>query len=109
VRRREAGQAAVELVAVAPLIALAALVAAQLVLAARAELVAQRALDRGLAAAAAGGDPAAAARAGLVAGARVHLRGRELQVAVPLPELDGLLGTFPPARASALLQRGAEP
>ena len=98
---RERGQAAVELVAVAPLLVLAALVAAQLVLASRSQLVAQRAVQRGLAAAAAGGDPVAAARAGLGRGATVSLRSGRLAVAVPLPSVGGLLHDLPPARASA--------
>ena len=69
--RRERGQAAVELVAVAPLLVLALLGLAQLVLALRADLAAGRAAERGLAAAYAGGDVRGAALAGL-GGARAR-------------------------------------
>ena len=81
--RREAGQAAVELAALAPVLALAVLVFAQLAFAFRAELAAERAAGRAQAAAALGRPVLGAARSGAPAGTRASLRAGVLELAVP--------------------------
>lgn len=90
--RRERGQAAVELAALAPVLALAMLVFAQLALAFRAELAAERAAGRAQAASALGLPALAAARAGAPRGTRAELRGGVLELAVP----SGLRLPLPP-------------
>ena len=82
-RRRSAGQAAVELAALAPVLALAVLVFAQLALAFRAELAAERAAGRAEAAAALGHPVLAAARLGAPAGTRATLRAGMIELDVP--------------------------
>ena len=82
-RRRSAGQAAVELAALAPVLALAVLVFAQLALAFRAELAAERAAGRAEAAAALGRPVLAAARLGAPAGTRASLRAGMIELDVP--------------------------
>ena len=81
--RRDAGQAGVELAALAPVLALAVLVFAQLALVFRAELAAERAAGRAQAAVAVGRPPAAAARQGAPAGTRVLVRAGVLLLDVP--------------------------
>jgi Flp pilus assembly protein TadG len=83
VNRREGGQAAVELAALAPVLALAVLVFAQLGLAFRAELAAERAAGRAQAAAVLGQPVVAAAREGAPAGTRALLRAGVLELDVP--------------------------
>jgi hypothetical protein len=91
--RRDGGQAAVELAALAPVLALAVLVFAQLALAFRAELAGERAAGRAQAAAALGRPAAAAARLGSPAGTRAYVRAGMLELdvpsglALPLPQL----------------------
>lgn len=82
-RRRESGQAAVELALLAPVLALAVLVFAQLALAFRAELAAERAAGRAQAAAVLGRPAAAAARAGAPAGTHAGVRDGMLELDVP--------------------------
>jgi hypothetical protein len=91
-RRREAGQAAVELAALAPVLALAVLVFAQLALAFRAELAAERAAGRAQAASALGQPVLAAARDGAPRSTRVAVRAGLLQLDVP----SGLRLPLPP-------------
>jgi hypothetical protein len=81
--RRDGGQAAVELAALAPVLALAVLVFAQLALAFRAELAAERAAGRGEAAAAVGRPAAEAARLGAPAGTRAFVHAGVLTLDVP--------------------------
>jgi hypothetical protein len=81
--RREAGQAAVELAALAPVLALAVLVFAQLALAFRAELAGERAAGRAQAAAVLGLPVLVAARAGAPAGTRARLSAGVLELDVP--------------------------
>ena len=81
--RREAGQAAVELAALAPVLALAVLVFAQLAFAFRAELAAERAAGRAQAAAVLGLPVLVAARGGAPAGTRASLRAGVLELDVP--------------------------
>jgi hypothetical protein len=81
--RREAGQAAVELAALAPVLALAVLVFAQLALAFRAQLAAERAAGRAQAAAVLGLPVLAAARAGAPAGTRARVRAGVLELDLP--------------------------
>jgi hypothetical protein len=81
--RRDAGQAVVELAALAPVLALAVLVFAQLALAFRAELAAERAAGRAQAAAALGLSVSAAARRGAPAGTRVLVRAGMVELDVP--------------------------
>jgi hypothetical protein len=81
--RRERGQAAVELAALAPVLALAVLVFAQLALAFRAELAAERAAGRGQAASALGLPVLAAAREGAPRGTRAQMRTGALLLDVP--------------------------
>jgi hypothetical protein len=81
--RREAGQAAVELAALAPVLALAVLVFAQLAFAFRAELAAERAAGRAQAAAVLGLPVLVAARSGAPDGTRASLHGGVLELAVP--------------------------
>jgi hypothetical protein len=81
--RREGGQAAVELAALAPVLALAVLVFAQLALAFRAELAGERAAGRAQAAAALGRPVAEAARLGAPAGTRALVRAGVLELDVP--------------------------
>jgi hypothetical protein len=83
VSRREAGQAAVELAALAPVLALAVLVFAQLALAFRAELAAERAAGRAQAAAVLGLPVLVAARGGAPAGTRASVRAGVLELDVP--------------------------
>jgi hypothetical protein len=90
--RREAGQAAVELAALAPVLALAVLVFAQLALAFRAELAAERAAGRAQAAAALGRPVAAAALLGAPSGTRVIVRSGVVELDVP----SGLRLPLPP-------------
>jgi Flp pilus assembly protein TadG len=92
VSRREGGQAAVELAALAPVLALAVLVFAQLALAFRAELAAERAAGRAQAASVIGQPVLAAAREGAPAGTRALLRAGVLVVDVP----SGLRLPLPP-------------
>ena len=92
--RRESGQAAVELAALAPVLALAVLVFAQLALAFRAELAAERAAGRAQAASVLGKPVLAAARAGAPRGharrgARRRARARVPSgLRLPLPPLE---------------------
>jgi hypothetical protein len=81
--RRDSGQAAIELVALAPVLALAVLVFAQLALAFRAELAAERAAGRAQAAAVLGLPPLAAASSGAPPGTRALIRGGVLELDVP--------------------------
>jgi hypothetical protein len=92
VSRRDAGQAAVELAALAPVLALAVLVFAQLALAFRAELAAERAAARAQAAAVLGQPVLAAARDGAPPGTRALLRAGVLELDVP----SGLRLPLPP-------------
>ena len=106
-RRRESGQAAVELAVLAPVLALAVLVFAQLALAFRAELAAERAAGRAQAAAVLGQPALAAARAGAPAGTRVTVRDGVLALDVPsgmrlpLPQLASIRLTWPLAPGPA--------
>jgi len=89
-KRGEAGQAAVELVAVLPFLALAVLMAGQLVLAGQALWSASVAARAGARSALVGGDPAAAARAALPAAMREGVKVEEdegVAVRVPVPRL----------------------
>jgi hypothetical protein len=94
--RREAGQAAVELAALAPVLALAVLVFAQLAFAFRAELAAERAAGRAQAAAVLRLPVLVAARGGAPAGTHATLSGGILELEVPsglrlpLPQLAGV-------------------
>ena len=90
--RREAGQAGVELAALAPVLALAVLVFAQLALAFRAELAAERAAGRAQAASVLGKPVLAAAREGAPRGTRAELRAGVVELAVP----SGLRLPLPP-------------
>ena len=91
--RRQSGQAAVELAALAPVLAFAVLVFAQLALAFRAELAAERAAGRAQAASVLGLPVLAAARAGAPAGTRARLLAGALELdlpsglRLPLPQL----------------------
>ena len=106
-RRGEAGQAAVELAALAPVLALAVLVFAQLALAFRAQLAAERAAGRAQAAAVLGQPVLAAARAGAPAGTRAVVRDGMLELDVPsglrlpLPPLAGCASSRPLRRGPA--------
>jgi hypothetical protein len=86
--RRQSGQAAVELAALAPVLAFAVLVFAQLALAFRAELAA----DRAQAASVLGLPVLVAARAGAPAGTHAVLRDGVLELDVP----SGLRLPLPP-------------
>jgi hypothetical protein len=94
VRRGSAGQAAVELAALAPVLAL-------LALAFRAELAAERAAGRAEAAAALGQPVLSAARLGAPAGTRASLREGMIELDVPsglrlpLPQLASIHLTRP--------------
>jgi hypothetical protein len=100
--RREPGQAAVELVAAAPIVVAAALLLAQVLLAAQAQLRAERAAARAATAAMQDADPAAAARAGLPADARVSVADGRVHVELAVPALLPVLrGALPAVSASA--------
>ncbi len=94
--RSSRGQAALELVVLVPLAVALALAVAVAIAAAGAGVAVEHALDRGIVAAAGGGDPVAAARTalprGLVSGSRVVLRAGVLAVRVdpagPLPAFE---------------------
>ena len=90
--RRQSGQAAVELAALAPVLAFAVLVFAQLALAFRAELAAERAAGRAQAASVLGLPVLVAARAGAPAGTHAVLRDGVLELDVP----SGLRLPLPP-------------
>ena len=98
---RARGQAAVELVALAPLVCALALAFGTALLAGAAAVAAEHAASRGVAAAALGHEPLAAARSALPRAlarhARVRLRDGAVVVTVDLP------GPAPPWRASARL------
>ena len=105
---RARGQAAVELVALAPLVCALAVAFGTALLAGAAALSAEHAAARGVAAAALGEEPLAAARAALPRAlarhARVRLHGGDVVVSVDLP------GPAPPGRAPArLVGDGAAP
>lgn len=81
--RRQSGQSAVELAALAPVLALAVLAFAQLALGFRAGLAAERAAGRAQAASALGQPVLAAARNGAPHGTRAVLRADVLDLDVP--------------------------
>ena len=83
--RRQSGQAAIELAALAPVLALAVLVFAQLALAFRAELAAERAAGRGQAASVLGRPVLAAARARAPEGTHARLRAGLLEGSSAVP------------------------
>lgn len=98
--RRERGQAAVELVAVAPLVVAAALVLVQLLLAVQSQVRVEQAAGSTRTAALRGLDPLAAARGGLPARGHVELHGGSLLLDLPVPSVLPLLSLLPDARAS---------
>jgi hypothetical protein len=88
-RSGQAGQAAVELVALTPIVCALAVALGAALLAGAAGIAAEHAVGRGVAAAAAGADPVRAARGGLpralVPHSRVRVRAGVLEVLVDVP------------------------
>jgi hypothetical protein len=86
---RQGGQAAVELVALAPILCALAVALGAALLAGAAGIAAEHAVGRGVTAGAAGGDPVRAARAALPRAlarhARIRVRGGVLVVVVDVP------------------------
>jgi len=106
-RRRQAGQAQLELIAGIPMLLLAAMIALQLLAVGYAQTLADGAAEAGAIAAADGRDPLAAARAGLPGWARgrveVETEGGSVDVSLQppalLPGLAGHLGVSSAAYA----------
>ena len=104
-RDAEHGQAAVELVALAPLLVVVVLAAAQLLAAGAARALADHAAEAAGIALLQGGDPVAAARAAVPGWSRarmaVEVRGRHVRVRLRPPAPVAALGSLLAARGDA--------